>query len=116
MRKQNKRFEDGTFGEFSEYGCLAMICDRLEKMDYRQSEYISHFIHNFNTHINNLFELKDEHTFRFVLQCVRDEYHDRVLNLEYIGKYESYFVSHIMNYIVTKIRKCGEEFDKSHIK
>jgi hypothetical protein len=110
-----KRFEDGTFGEFSEYGCLAMICDRLEKMGDKQSEYISHFIHNFNTHINNLFELKDEHTFRFVLQCVRDEYHDRVLALVQ-SKYDPYFLSHIMNYVVTKIRKCGEEFDKSHTK
>ena len=102
-----KRFEDGTFGSFEEYGCLVMICDRMEnKLTIRESEYLSNFLHNFNTHINNI-EIKDEHTHRFVLECVRKEYVDRLSVLN--EKYDPYLVSHISNYVITRIRK---EYEK----
>ena len=101
-------FTDGTLGSYEEYHTLNFLSDKMNFMQPKQREYISSFIHNFNQHMKNVTDIKNEHTFRFVLEAVRKEYLIRLLALE--EKYDTYFVSHLRNFFVTKIKRTLEQY------
>ncbi len=97
------KYENGTFGSFTEYKSLVMICDRMNLMDEKQSAYISRFIHNYNQEMMGILLIRNLHTFNFVLECIRKEYLKRLKSME--EKYDPYFVSHLRNFVISKIRK-----------
>lgn len=102
----NYRLDPATFENPTIYKTLPLIMARLEEMEKKDRSYISKFLIRFNRICKNISEIKDYQFKENVIDSFREEYRGRCKRL--YEHYEAYFVEHLENFIVTKLKRLKE--------
>ena len=102
----NYRLDPATFENPTIYKTLPLIMARLEEMEKKDRNYISKFLIRFNRICKNISEIKDYQFKENVIDSFRQEYKIRCKRL--YEHYEAYFVEHLENFIVTKLKRLKE--------
>ena len=100
----HKILDKNTFGSNLEYRTIGKITDFINSLEEKHKNYLGSFICDFNKVMKDLKYTKLlRYTNIFLFETIKKEYLERLKVLE--NKYDHYFVSHLRNFIVAKLRR-----------
>lgn len=92
----------GTFASTKTYPALEYVMEKLDELD-EKNQYIKTFLTEFNENIVALKLLSNSKRYRYIIQCVRNDYKIRLNRIDEICANKK-LASHLRNFVYAKFK------------